>query len=314
MIPDEAHSQRHARLLGVSHRGAHPRIGHRHDDLRGNRLLSREYAPELGTHFVDALAEHIAVGPREIHVLEDAVRERRGRIRFNRTYSALGDDDHFSRFDVTFVGRTDQIHRARFGTHDVRAVEPAERQRTESMRIADGNEPVLREHHERKRALHLRDGVDDGVLDAAGLRLRVQMQDDLRVAVRLEDRSLPDELLAQLFRVHEITVVTERNLPVRAVDEDRLRVGQLALTRRGIAHVADRARSREFPERAAVENVRDIAHVTRHPHTLAVRGGDAGAFLSPMLQRIQPEVGHVRGFVVTEDPEHAAFFSEFVEH
>ena len=46
----------------------------------------------------------------------------------------------------------------------------------------------------------------------------------------------------------------------------------------------------------------------------AIRGGNAGALLATMLQRIQAEVGEIRGLRVTEDPEYAAFFPEFVEH
>ena len=43
------------------------------------RLLAREHPAEIRADFVDALAEHVAVGPREVDVLEDAVRQRRRR-------------------------------------------------------------------------------------------------------------------------------------------------------------------------------------------------------------------------------------------
>ena len=46
----------------------------------------------------------------------------------------------------------------------------------------------------------------------------------------------------------------------------------------------------------------------------AVGCGDAGALLPTMLQRIEAEIGQIRGLFVAEDPEHAAFFLEFVEH
>ena len=48
--------------------------------------------------------------------------------------------------------------------------------------------------------------------------------------------------------------------------------------------------------------------------SVAVGGGDAGALLPAMLQRIEAEVGEIRGLGVAEDPEHAAFFLELVEH
>ena len=52
------------------------------------------------------------------------------------------------------------------------------------------------------------------------------------------------EHVAQLLRVHEVAVVADRDLAVRAVDENRLRVLQAALARGRVAHVADGARAR----------------------------------------------------------------------
>ena len=46
---------------------------------------------------------------------------------------------------------------------------------------------------------------------------------------------------------------------------------------------------------------------------LAVRRRDAGALLAAMLQRVETEVGHVRGFGVAEDAEDAALFVELVD-
>ena len=40
----------------------------------------------------------------------------------------------------------------------------------------------------------------------------------------------------------------------------------------------------------------------------AVRCGNAGALLAAMLQRVEPEVGEVGGFGMTEDAEDPAFF------
>ena len=47
---------------------------------------------------------------------------------------------------------------------------------------------------------------------------------------------------------------------------------------------------------------------------VTVRGRDPRALLSAVLQRVQPEVGHVGGFGVAEDPEDAALVLEFVQH
>ena len=45
-----------------------------------------------------------------------------------------------------------------------------------------------------------------------------------------------------------------------------------------------------------------------------VAGCDARALLSPMLQRIQAQIGQIRRFRVAVNGENAALFVEFVEH
>ena len=105
-----------------------------------------------------------------------------------------------------------------------------------------------------------------------------------------------------------------RDLPVRAVDQDRLRVGELALAGRRIAHVADGQRPGQLRQRLAVEDVGDVAHRPRDAHLLAVGRGDAGALLAAVLQRVEAEVGHVGRFGMAEDAEDAALVLEFIEH
>ena len=134
----------------------------------------------------------------------------------------------------------------------VGVAEPAERERPEPVRIAHGDQPVPRQHHERERALHLRDRLDDRVLDARGPRPRVEVQDHLGVAAR-SGRSSPAATSSSRSSrgVDEVAVVADGDLAVRAVDQDRLRVGELALAGRRVAHVADRDRPGQLRERLA---------------------------------------------------------------
>jgi hypothetical protein len=69
----------------------------------------------------------------------------------------------------------------------------------------------------------------------------------------------------------------------------------------------------ELRQRFAVENVRDVAHFPPQPDEIAVGSGDARALLAAVLQRVESEVGHVGGFGMPEDAEHAAFVLEGVE-
>ena len=115
-----------------------------------------QLAAKLGPNLVHALAEHVAVRSREIHVLEDALRLRRGCERPYRLQALLADDDDLTRFDVAKVGRANQVHGARLGADHPRVAKPADRQRPEPMRIARADQPILRHHHEGIGAAHLR--------------------------------------------------------------------------------------------------------------------------------------------------------------
>ena len=46
------------------------------------------------------------------------------------------EDHHFARLDVAHVGRADQIERARLRADHPRVAQPADRKRTETVRIA----------------------------------------------------------------------------------------------------------------------------------------------------------------------------------
>ena len=146
------------------------------------------------------------------------------------------------------------------------------------------------------------------------LRLRVEVQHDLGIAARLEDGALAHELVAQLVRVHQVAVVGDRDLPVRALDQERLRVREPALTRRRIAHVADRHRAGHLRQHRRVEHVGDVAHRLGDADQVPVRRGNAGALLPAVLHRVEPEVGEVRGLGVAVDAEDAAFVVELVQH
>ena len=65
------------------------------------------------------------------------------------------------------------------------------------------------------------------------------MQHDFGVAGGLEDRPGADQLVTQLVGVDQVAVVGDRDLAVRAVDQERLGVLELALARGRVARVAD---------------------------------------------------------------------------
>ena len=108
--------------------------------------------------------------------------------------------------------------------------------------------------------------------------------------------------------------MADGDLAVRAVDQDRLGIRELALAGRRVADVADRQRPGQVRQLVVVERVGDVAHRPGHTHLLAVGGGDAGALLPAVLERVQAEIRHVGRLGVAEDAEDAALFPELVKH
>src|SRR5262245_9440916 len=140
------------------------------------------------------------------------------------------------------------------------------------------------------------------------------MEDDLGIAARLENRSLSNELLAKLACVDDVAVMAQGDLTVGAVDEDWLGVRELALACRRVADMPNRQRPGQLRQRCGIERIGDVAHRPRQANVRPVGRGDSGALLAAVLQRVESEIRHVRGFGVAKDPEDAAFVVELVKH
>src|SRR6478609_10062709 len=119
-------------------------------------MLPCQHPPKIRTNLIDALPEYVAVRPREIDVLENTVCERRIGKRFDGPHARRTDDQNLARLDVADVCSADEVHRTRFRADDERIVELTECQGPEPVRIANRDQPILREHQERERALDLR--------------------------------------------------------------------------------------------------------------------------------------------------------------
>ena len=242
------------------------------------------------------------------------MRKLRGGEWFQRPEASGTDDDQLAGLHVAHVGGSDQVQRARFRAHDERVAQTAEGQRPEPVRVSHGNHPVRRQHEERERPLQLRHRFDDRILGTTCLGPRVEVLDDFRVAAGLEDRTLTDELVAEVVRVCEVAVVADAELAVRAIDQEGLCVRKPALPSGRIADVPDRRVPRQLRQRLPVEDVGHVAHRLVDTDERTVRGRNARALLSPVLQRVQAEIGHVRGLGVSENSEDAALVLELVQH
>ena len=140
------------------------------------------------------------------------------------------------------------------------------------------------------------------------------MQHDLGVAAGLENRSVADQPSRSSPRVDQVAVVRDGDLPVRAIDQDRLGVLQRALARGRIAGVADG----EVPGqrlRVGSSNASATWPMAREMRIFAPSAVAMPALSWPaVLQRVKAEVGQVGGLGMAEDAEDAALVFELVEH
>src|SRR5689334_6994543 len=67
-------------------------------------------------------------------------------------------------------------------------------------------------------------------------------------------------------------------------------------------------------KRLLIERVGHMPHSSHGPDPCTIRRDNAGALLTAMLQRIQPEISKVGGLRVSENAENAAFVLEFIQH
>ncbi len=138
------------------------------------------------------------------------------------------------------------------------------------------------------------------------------MNDDLGIAVGLENRTLPFEAAANLLRVHQISVVRQRHDAFVGLHHDGLGIEQRRISGGGITRMADGEGAMQLVELFLLENVGHQSHGPVGVQRQAVRGDDAGRFLAAMLQRVQTQVSELLGLGMGMNRDHPAFLPELV--
>ena len=205
----------------------------------------------------------------------------------------------------------DEIERAGFRRKHVGALQHAERERAETERIAHADDLLLAHHHERKGTLDFPQRREHAVAVA---RLGEQMQDDLAVHGRLENGALLFQFVAQHGGVHEVAVVPDGELPAGAVHHERLGIGQIARSSRGVAHMADGARAFQPLQIRRVEDLRNQTHghVAIERRIRPIGRDDARALLPAMLEGKESVVGQDGGVGMSKNGKNAALVGRFV--
>ena len=197
VVADQGEAKRNAALGGVAHGGGHAGIGHGNHEVGVHAGFARQLAAQFLAAGLHRAAEDQAVGTREVHVLEDAARLRRGGRIEARTDSLRADHDQFAGLHIAHVVGADQIERAGLGGKDDGVLllsfergNAAHGQRPEAARIAHREDAVVAHHHQRKSAFDAAQRVGHGFGQRLLLGERDQVNDDFGVAVGLENRAL----------------------------------------------------------------------------------------------------------------------------
>ena len=112
-VLDQALSVGDARGHGVALGGRHPRVGHAHDQVGGDRRLGGQQLAHPAAGAVDLVAVERGVGPGEVDELEDAelgVEPLDGK-RPLRAHLLAVDDDHLAGLELADEGGADDVER-----------------------------------------------------------------------------------------------------------------------------------------------------------------------------------------------------------
>ena len=209
--------------------------------------------------------------------------------------AGFGDDDDLAILDLAQELRADHVERAGLGGEHVGGAEPANDERADADGIARADQHLVGQTYERIGAFDLAQRFHEALDDAALLRARQQMQDDLGIGGRLADGAGGDELSAQGQGVREVAVVGDREAAGVDIGKQRLHVAQDGIAAGRIAIVADRdVALQALDDAGAAEVVADEAHAALGVELPAVVGDDAAGFLSAMLEGVQAERGRWR--------------------
>ena len=134
------------------------------------------------------------------------------------------------------------------------------------------------------------------------------MQNDFAISGRLEDGTIPFQLVSQKISVNQIAIMRDRHLAAHAVNHKRLRILDRARACRRVACVSDRACALELRQFFLAKHLRDKTHVFVHQKgcSRTVARDDARALLPAMLQCKQAVVSQHRRVRMTEYTEQSA--------
>ena len=232
--------------------------------------------------------------------------------------AVLVDDEQLAGLDLADHAGADGGQRGVLAGDHPAALEPAEHQRADALRVAGGVERVLVHPDEGVGAAQLRQQLDRALLDGLADVVGQQRGDDPGVVGGLVgsltcSSSSPSSSPRSSTICASSVVLMRLPLWASAIDavdrrvERRLGVVPGARPRWSSSGVTDGDVALEGLQRGLVEDLRDQAHVLVDQDLPAVAHRDAGRLLAAVLEGVEPEVGQLGDVLARRpDPEDAA--------
>ena len=261
VIADQAMFQLDPGLLGEAqgHGVGAVRYAEHHLRPRG-RMLPRQFPAQFAADPVHRLAEDGAVGPGEVHQLEDAAAHRPGLQRPQLGDLAVLDPHELARGQLADQAGTDQVQGAGLGGDDDARAQAPHHQRPEAAAVHHRVERPPDREHQGVGALGLLQRLADLLLRGRRLGPGDQMDQHLGIGGTGEDGAAGDQIPFQFRRVGEIAVVGHRERALVVVHQAGLGVGQDRTPRGGVAGVAHGHVAGQAAQQRFVEVFRDQAH------------------------------------------------------
>ena len=193
--------------------------------------------------------------------------------------------------DVAQQLGADDVERARLAGDAVAVAEPAEDERAQAVRVAEGEDAVLRHDHRRERALEARQtsAIASSIRSAGCEASSAAMISESDV--ERNDTPCSRSSACSSTALIEVAVVGEGDLAAVGA-MDRLRVLPRVGARRRVADVPEGQVAAERAELLLVEDLVDQAQLAQgHDVPAHIGRGDACRLLPAVLQRVEREVG-----------------------
>ncbi len=192
----------------------HTGVGHTQHQIGLDRCLARQDASRVAAGLVHALPVDHTIGPREVHVFEDARGRRSGAHRLFAAQAVLGEAHDLARVHIAHVFGTHDIQPARLGAdHPAASVgQLPDAQRPDAMRVTECIERVSRGYHHGVCTAHQLHSMRDAV--AQMMRLARHHADGFRrhfaIGARPQLHTLIDQARAHLVGVGQSAIVGQR--------------------------------------------------------------------------------------------------------